>query len=189
MTLERRHEASLRPAGDGARHRPALGRPARLHRGAPPTSCRMPGRRASRRCCCAASSKRWRTAARSSSSAPANPFRCPPGPYERASLIAHYLKTKKPKSKVIILDAKDAFSKQRLFQNAWKELYPDHLEWVSLSKGGKVNCGRCRDEDAQDRLRRPQGRRRQRHPAAARRPRSRRPQASPTAPAGARSIR
>ena len=70
--------------------------------------------------------------------APANPFRCPPGPYERGSLIAHYLKTRKPKSKVIILDAKDAFSKQRLFQNAWKELYPDHLEWVSLSQGGKV---------------------------------------------------
>ena len=58
-------------------------------------------------------------------SAPANPFRCPPGPYERASLIAYYLKTKKPKSKLIVLDAKDAFSKQRLFQNAWKELYPD----------------------------------------------------------------
>ena len=71
-------------------------------------------------------------------SAPANPFRCPPGPYERASLIAHYLKTKKPKSKLIVLDAKDQFSKQRLFQNAWKELYPDHLEWVSLSNGGKV---------------------------------------------------
>ena len=70
-------------------------------------------------------------------SAPANPFRCPPGPYERASLIAYYLKTKKPKSKLIVLDAKDAFSKQRLFQNAWKELYPN-LEWVSLSKGGKV---------------------------------------------------
>ena len=72
--------------------------------------------------------------------APANPFRCPPGPYERASLIAYYLKTRKPKSKVIILDAKDAFSKQRLFQNAWKELYPNHLEWVSLSHGGKVNA-------------------------------------------------
>jgi sulfide dehydrogenase [flavocytochrome c] flavoprotein chain len=72
--------------------------------------------------------------------APANPFRCPPGPYERASLIAHYLKTKKPKSKLIILDAKDAFSKQRLFQNAWAALYPNHLEWVSLSKGGKVNA-------------------------------------------------
>jgi sulfide dehydrogenase [flavocytochrome c] flavoprotein chain len=71
-------------------------------------------------------------------SAPANPFRCPPGPYERASLIAHYLKTKKPRSKLIVLDAKDAFSKQRLFQNAWKELYPGLLEWVSLSNGGKV---------------------------------------------------
>jgi sulfide dehydrogenase [flavocytochrome c] flavoprotein subunit len=71
-------------------------------------------------------------------SAPANPFRCPPGPYERASLIAYYLKTKKPKSKIIVLDAKDAFSKQGLFQNAWKELYPN-LEWVGLSNGGKVN--------------------------------------------------
>lgn len=70
--------------------------------------------------------------------APANPFRCPPGPYERASLIAHYLKAKKPKSKILILDAKDAFSKQRLFQNAWKELYGDMIEWVSLSSGGKV---------------------------------------------------
>jgi NADPH-dependent 2,4-dienoyl-CoA reductase/sulfur reductase-like enzyme len=71
-------------------------------------------------------------------SAPANPFRCPPGPYERASLIAYYLKTKKPRSKLIVLDAKDAFSKQRLFQDAWKALYPQHLEWVSLSNGGKV---------------------------------------------------
>jgi sulfide dehydrogenase [flavocytochrome c] flavoprotein chain len=70
--------------------------------------------------------------------APANPYRCPPGPYERASLIAHYLKTKKPRSKLIILDAKDAFSKQRSFQSAWKELYPDIIEWVSLSNGGKV---------------------------------------------------
>jgi sulfide dehydrogenase [flavocytochrome c] flavoprotein subunit len=72
-------------------------------------------------------------------SAPANPFRCPPGPYERASLIANYLKTKKPKSKLIVLDAKDAFSKKGAFEAAWKELYPNHLEWVSLSKGGKVN--------------------------------------------------
>jgi sulfide dehydrogenase [flavocytochrome c] flavoprotein subunit len=70
--------------------------------------------------------------------APANPFRCPPGPYERASLIAHYLKTRKPRSKLIILDAKDAFSKQRLFQDAWNELYPGLLEWVPLSKGGNV---------------------------------------------------
>jgi NADPH-dependent 2,4-dienoyl-CoA reductase/sulfur reductase-like enzyme len=71
-------------------------------------------------------------------SAPANPFRCPPGPYERASLIAYYLKTKKPKSKLLVLDAKDTFSKQRLFQAAWAELYPGLLEWVPLSKGGAV---------------------------------------------------
>jgi sulfide dehydrogenase [flavocytochrome c] flavoprotein chain len=69
--------------------------------------------------------------------APANPFRCPPGPYERASLIAYYLKTQKPRAKLIILDAKDTFSKQKLFQDAWKALYPN-LEWVSLSSGGKV---------------------------------------------------
>ena len=71
-------------------------------------------------------------------SAPANPFRCPPGPYERASLIAHFLKTRKPKSKLIVLDAKDSFSKQRLFQAAWAELYPGLLEWVPQSKGGTV---------------------------------------------------
>jgi NADPH-dependent 2,4-dienoyl-CoA reductase/sulfur reductase-like enzyme len=71
-------------------------------------------------------------------SAPANPFRCPPGPYERASLIAYYLKQSKPRSKLIVLDAKDSFSKQRLFQDAWQHLYPELLEWVSLSNGGKV---------------------------------------------------
>ncbi|MGF6228035.1 sulfide dehydrogenase [flavocytochrome c] flavoprotein subunit [Inquilinus ginsengisoli] len=70
--------------------------------------------------------------------APPNPFRCPPGPYERASLIAHYLKTQKPRSKLLVLDAKDAFSKQRLFQAAWEALYPGLLEWVPLSSGGRV---------------------------------------------------
>jgi NADPH-dependent 2,4-dienoyl-CoA reductase/sulfur reductase-like enzyme len=71
-------------------------------------------------------------------SSPPNPFRCPPGPYERASLIAYYLKTRKPRSKLILLDAKDSFSKQKLFQQAWQLLYPGLLEWVSLSDGGKV---------------------------------------------------
>ena len=71
-------------------------------------------------------------------SAPANPYRCPPGPYERASLVAHYLKTRKPRSKLILLDAKDAFSKQKLFEEAWAALYPGLLEWVPLSSGGKV---------------------------------------------------
>ena len=69
---------------------------------------------------------------------PANPSRCPPAPYERASLIAHYLKRKKPRSKVLILDAKDNFSQQRLFEQAWKELYGDMIERVALSQGGRV---------------------------------------------------
>jgi sulfide dehydrogenase [flavocytochrome c] flavoprotein subunit len=71
-------------------------------------------------------------------SSPPNPYRCPPGPYERASLIAWYLKTRKPRSKLILLDAKDSFSKQKLFQQAWERLYPGIIEWVSLSDGGKV---------------------------------------------------
>ncbi|SFL16666.1 NAD(P)/FAD-dependent oxidoreductase [Methylorubrum salsuginis] len=71
---------------------------------------------------------------------PALPYRCPPGPYERASLIAHLLKTRKPRSKVIVLDAKDSFSKQPLFQAAWTALYPDHLEWVPLAQGGAVEA-------------------------------------------------
>jgi NADPH-dependent 2,4-dienoyl-CoA reductase/sulfur reductase-like enzyme len=69
---------------------------------------------------------------------PVNPARCPPGPYERASMIAHYLKTKKPHSKLVILDDKDSFSMQQLFQNAWQELYPGLIEWVSPSSGGDV---------------------------------------------------
>jgi len=70
--------------------------------------------------------------------APADPFRCPPGPYERASLVAHYLKKHKPKSKVLILDAKEKFAKQGLFMEGWKALYGDMIEWVPASKEGKV---------------------------------------------------
>lgn len=69
---------------------------------------------------------------------PAGPSRCPPAPYERASLIAHYLKTRKPRCKILILDAKDGFPQQRLFENAWKELYSGMIERVSLSQGGRV---------------------------------------------------
>lgn len=71
-------------------------------------------------------------------SAPANPFRCPPGPYERASLVAHYLSQHKPRSKVLILDAKDNFSKQGLFTQSWREVHGDRIEWVGLSGDGKV---------------------------------------------------
>jgi NADPH-dependent 2,4-dienoyl-CoA reductase/sulfur reductase-like enzyme len=69
---------------------------------------------------------------------PAAPYRCPPAPYERASLIAHYLKAQKPRSKILILDAKDAFPQQRLFENAWKEFYPGMIERIPLSQGGRV---------------------------------------------------
>ena len=74
---------------------------------------------------------------------PPNPFRCPPGPYERASLIAAYLKKHKPKSKIIILDPKDKFSKFGLFTEAWKRHYGygtgnSMIEWVSGSKGGEI---------------------------------------------------
>jgi NADPH-dependent 2,4-dienoyl-CoA reductase/sulfur reductase-like enzyme len=59
---------------------------------------------------------------------PNNPFRCPPGPYERACMIAHYLKTRKPRSKLVILDPKRAFSKQPLFTEAFARHYKDIVE-------------------------------------------------------------
>jgi sulfide dehydrogenase [flavocytochrome c] flavoprotein subunit len=67
---------------------------------------------------------------------PPNPFRCPPGPYERASLIAQYLKDHKPKSKVLVVDSKSKFSKQGLFIQGWKKLYGfgtsnSMIEWIS----------------------------------------------------------
>lgn len=69
---------------------------------------------------------------------PANPFRCPPGPYERAAMVAHYLKQHKPRSKILLLDDKDAFSKQGLFIQGWKALYGDMIEWVKQADDGKV---------------------------------------------------
>ncbi len=69
---------------------------------------------------------------------PENPYRCPPGPYERASLMAHFLKRYKPRSKVLILDSKTQFSKQALFMAGWKELYPGMVEWISAEKEGRI---------------------------------------------------
>lgn len=65
-------------------------------------------------------------------------FRCPPGPYERASMVAHYFATHKPRSKILILDAQDSFSKQALFQQGWQALYPGMIEWVGMSDDGLV---------------------------------------------------
>ena len=69
---------------------------------------------------------------------PANPFRCPPGPYERISMVASYLRKHKPRAKILALDAKDAFSKQSLFTDAWNELYPGLIEWLPSNQDGKV---------------------------------------------------
>ncbi len=69
---------------------------------------------------------------------PTNPYRCPPAPYERACLMAHYLIRNKPRSKIIILDAKDSFTKQDLFIQGWEKLYPNMIQWVPASQGGAV---------------------------------------------------
>ncbi len=64
--------------------------------------------------------------------APPNPYRCPPGPYERVSMMAHVLKAAgKTKCKIIILDPKDSFSKQALFQEAWDKHYRGMVEWIN----------------------------------------------------------
>ena len=62
--------------------------------------------------------------------APPDPFRCPPGPYERACLVAYYFKQFKPRAKIMILDAKDTFFEQDLFQDAWNRHYPGMIEWL-----------------------------------------------------------
>lgn len=72
--------------------------------------------------------------------APPNPFRCPPGPYERISMVAHYFKQHKPKSKIIAVDAKDKFSKQALFQEGWAEHYEGMIEWLPLNITGGVKA-------------------------------------------------
>jgi len=65
--------------------------------------------------------------------APPNPYRCPPGPYERISMIAHIFKQKNPKAKIIVIDPKEKFSKQALFQEGWESIYPGMIEWVPAS--------------------------------------------------------
>jgi sulfide dehydrogenase [flavocytochrome c] flavoprotein subunit len=72
--------------------------------------------------------------------APPNPFRCPPGPYERAAQIALYLKLHKPKSKVILMDAKDSFSKQGLFMAGYQRFYDGMIEWRSAANDGRVRA-------------------------------------------------
>ncbi len=59
---------------------------------------------------------------------PPNPYRCPPGPYERISMIAHVFKQRNPTAKILILDPKENFSKQALFEDGWARHYPGMIE-------------------------------------------------------------
>jgi sulfide dehydrogenase [flavocytochrome c] flavoprotein subunit len=108
---------------------------------------------------------------------PGNPFRCPPGPYERISLVASYFKASKPKSKILVLDAKDAFSKQGLFQAAWEQEFPGMITWIAGKDGGKVESVDPRGDDGEGGLRPREGRRGQRHSRRSAPARSRKPPA------------
>jgi sulfide dehydrogenase [flavocytochrome c] flavoprotein subunit len=71
--------------------------------------------------------------------APPNPYRCPPGPYERVSMMAHVLKAKgHKKSKIIVLDPKPNFSKQGLFVEGWEKHYPGMVEWQDPKMHGGI---------------------------------------------------
>jgi len=73
-------------------------------------------------------------------SIPMAPYRCPPGPYERASIVAAYFKEAKPRSKVLVLDANpDVTSKAGLFKRAWSDLYPGILEYRGNSRAVAVD--------------------------------------------------
>jgi NADPH-dependent 2,4-dienoyl-CoA reductase/sulfur reductase-like enzyme len=72
--------------------------------------------------------------------APPDPFRCPPGPYERASLVASYFKRHKPRSKILIIDAKDNFFEEDLFQDAWNRHYPGMIDWLPAQFTGGIKA-------------------------------------------------
>ncbi len=68
--------------------------------------------------------------------APPNPFRCPPGPYERISMVAHSLKAMNPTAKIIVADPKPKFSKMALFQEGWADNYDGMIDWIGPDFGG-----------------------------------------------------
>lgn len=70
--------------------------------------------------------------------APPNPYRCPPGPYERISMVAHHLKTNNPTGKILLLDPKDKYSKQGLFEEGWNKHYPGMITRIGPDMGGNV---------------------------------------------------
>lgn len=68
--------------------------------------------------------------------APPNPYRCPPGPYERVSMVAHVLRDRNPTAKIVIADPKPKFSKMALFEEGWARHYPGMIDWVGEDFGG-----------------------------------------------------
>ena len=68
--------------------------------------------------------------------APPNPYRCPPGPYERVCMVAHHLKASNPTAKIIVVDPKPKFSKMALFQEGWADHYPGMIDWIGPEFGG-----------------------------------------------------
>lgn len=70
--------------------------------------------------------------------APPNPYRCPPGPYERASLMAWRMASTSRRCKILIADSKDDFTKRALFQLGWDTLYPGRIEWIPRADGGEL---------------------------------------------------
>ena len=70
--------------------------------------------------------------------APPNPYRCPPGPYERVSMMAHVLKERNPSAKIVVLDPKPKFSKMGLFMEGWENHYPGMVEWIGPETHGGI---------------------------------------------------
>ena len=68
--------------------------------------------------------------------APPNHYRCPPGPYERVSMVAHLLKEKNPTAKILVADPKPKFSKEALFREAWSKHYDGMIDWIGSEFGG-----------------------------------------------------
>ncbi|CAM3313246.1 NAD(P)/FAD-dependent oxidoreductase [Thalassospira profundimaris] len=71
--------------------------------------------------------------------APPNPYRCPPGPYERVSMIAHTIKARGlTDCTIVVLDPKEKFSKQGLFAEGWEKYYPGMVEWYGPNIHGGI---------------------------------------------------
>jgi NADPH-dependent 2,4-dienoyl-CoA reductase/sulfur reductase-like enzyme len=73
-------------------------------------------------------------------SSPPRPYRCPPAPYERAAMVAYYMKRHKPRSKIVILDAKDEFPMSEVMSEVWERFYGGMIEWIPAEFGGNIRA-------------------------------------------------